>query len=103
MSASVECTVHSAMKYWSALGVVVGFAVPALLLLAAALGVGAAKSFEMLAGTVALLMAFRWFAFEDLPIMQRWQLLIFAAVVLNASTLLALHIPWDMVPRAGAP
>lgn len=103
LSASVECTVHSAMKYWSALGVVVGFAVPALLLLAAALGVGAAKSFEMLAGTVALLMAFRWFAFEDLPIMQRWQLLIFAAVALNASTLLALHIPWDMVPRAGAP
>lgn len=48
---------------------VVGFAVPALLLLAAALGVSAAKSLEMLAGTVALLMAFRWFTFEDLPIM----------------------------------
>ena len=85
------------------MGVAVGFAVPALLLLAVALGVGAPKSFEMLAGTVALLIAFRWFAFEDLPIMQRWQLLIFAAVALNASTLLALHIPWDMVLRARAP
>lgn len=73
------------------------------MLLAAALGVSAAKSLEMLAGTVALLMAFRWFAFEDLPIMQRWQLLIFAAVALNASTPPALHIPWGVVLRAAAP
>ena len=101
--ASVECTVHPAMKHWSALGVIIGFSVPALLLLAALLEVGAGKSFEMLAGTVALLMAFRWFVFEDLPIMQRWERLILAAVALNASVLLALHVPWGIVLRAAAP
>lgn len=102
LSASVVCTVDRAMKLWSALGVAIGLAVPALLLLAVALGVGAGKSFEMLAGTVVLLMAFRWFVFEDLPIMRRWQRLIFIAVALNTCTLLALHVPWDMVLRAPA-
>ena len=101
--AKVVCTVHRAMRWWSALGVVVGLAVPAFLLLAAVLGVEVGMSFEMLAGTVALLMAFRWFAFADLPIMKRWQWLIFVAVALNACMLLALHVPWDMVLRAATP
>ena len=103
LSASVVCTVHLAMKCWSALGATIGLAVPALLLLAAALAVEVGMSFEILAGTVALLMAFRWFVFEDLPIMKRWQWMIFFAVALNASTLLALHVPWETLLRVAAP
>ena len=98
-----ECTVRPATKRWSALGVIMGFAVPALLLLAAPLEAGAGKSFEMLAGTVALPMAFRWLVFEDLPIMQGWELLILAAAALNALALLVLHIPRDAALRAAAP
>ena len=98
-----ECTVRPATKRWSALGVIMGFAVPALLLLAAPLEAGAGKSFEMLAGTVALPMAFRWLVFEDLPIMQGWELLILAAAALNALALLVLHVPRDAALRAAAP
>lgn len=93
----VECIVHPAMKRWSALGVAIGLAIPALLLFATALEVDVDMSFEMLAGTVALLMAFRWFAFEDLPIMQRWEWLILAAVAFNALALLALYVPWQQM------
>ncbi len=99
---SVKCTVHPAMEWWSALGVAIGLVVPALLLLAARLGVGVNMSFEMLAGTVALLMAFRWFVFEDLPIMQRWQWLILVSVAINVVVLFALHVPWNQVQGAVA-
>ena len=59
-------------------------------------------SFEMLAGAIALLMALRWFAFEGLLIMKRWQRRIFFAAAPNAA-LPALRVHWEMLLRAVAP
>ena len=88
----IKFSIPPSILYWTRLGVGIGAIIPIITAAFLIFNIQFDRSIELLAGTIGLMFAFRWFVFQDMPIMEKWNNLILYLIISNIAVLISVIV-----------